>query len=101
MIPGSISLDFIGLQVLFVSLVSFVVMLAIESFICKKFNLVPTCKHKKSRFKSKVGCIGSYTAKVLSTLQGVDERTGPDVPEEQEDYPTHILLISRKKHRNR
>jgi hypothetical protein len=53
-----------------------------------------------SRFKSPVGSIGSYEAKDLSTLQGVYERTDADVPEEQEDDPTHILLISRKKQRN-
>ena len=49
-----------------------------------------------SRFMSPVGFIERYNAEVLSTFHGASS----EIPGEQEDNPTHILLISRKKQRN-
>ena len=51
-------------------------------------------------FMSPVGFIERYNAEVLSTFHGADARTSPEVHEEEENNPTHILLISRKKQRN-
>ena len=53
-----------------------------------------------SRFMSPVGFIERYNAEVLSTFHGADSTTRREVHEKQEDNPTHILLISRRKQRN-
>ena len=52
------------------------------------------------RFMSPVGFIESCNTEVLSTFHGADSTTRTEVHEEQEDNPTHILLISRRKQRN-